>query len=439
VEAILCLSPPKNKRQLRHFLGMVNYYRDMWKRRSHILASLTGIVGANTPFVWGVEQQKAFEEMKRIISRETLLNFPDFEKEFHIYTDASKYQLGAVIAQDNKPIAFYSRKLNSAQKHYTTGEQELLSIVETLKEFRNILLGQKLIVNTDHMNILYGNLPNDRITRWRLLLEEYGPEFVHVSGKENIVADALSRMEANSDVDSDDIVQKAQAQTCACALSEIIRDAACVIPESRNMEAMAEALLSKKEVEEERFPMSPRLIAKEQKKDNALKKSMSLSGTQYKIRKLEGEELITYEGRIVIPKTLQERIIAWYHEYLAHPGMTRMEATLRSTMTWPNMRKDIEQYVRTCRKCQLNKQTRKKYGELPLKQAEPAIPWNRVDIDMIGPLKVKAANGTYELMALTMIDPATGWFEVKDVPDQSAASCQAAFDDVWLSRYPRPE
>jgi hypothetical protein len=91
VEAILRLSPPKNKRQLRHCLGMVNYYRDMWKRRSHILEPLTGLVGANTPFVWGVEQQKAFEEMKRIISRETLLNFPDFEKEFHIYTDASKY------------------------------------------------------------------------------------------------------------------------------------------------------------------------------------------------------------------------------------------------------------------------------------------------------------------------------------------------------------
>jgi hypothetical protein len=73
-------------------------------------------------------------------------------------------------------------------------------------------------------------------------------------------------MEANSDVDSDDIVQKAQAQMCACSLSEIIRDAACIIPESRNMEVMAEALLSKKEVEEERFLMSPRLIAKEQKK-----------------------------------------------------------------------------------------------------------------------------------------------------------------------------
>jgi hypothetical protein len=67
--------------------------------------------------------------------------------------------------------SFYSRKLSSAQTRYTTGEQEILSIVETLKEFRNIILGQQVIVHTGHLNILYSKLSNDRITRWRLLLE----------------------------------------------------------------------------------------------------------------------------------------------------------------------------------------------------------------------------------------------------------------------------
>ena len=143
---------------------MVNYYRDMWKRRSHICAPLTNMVGVNAKFEWGSEQQKAFDEMKRLIAKETLLTFPNFNEEFHIYTDASDYQLGAVIMQNNKPLAFYSRKMDKAQRRYTTGEQELLSIVETLKEFKNILLGQKLIVHTDHMNILYGKLSNDRIT-----------------------------------------------------------------------------------------------------------------------------------------------------------------------------------------------------------------------------------------------------------------------------------
>jgi hypothetical protein len=101
--------------------------------------------------------------------------------------------------QEGKPLAFYGRKLNSAQTSYTTGEQELLSIVETLKEFRDILLGQQVIVHTDHLNILYGKLSNDRIKRWRLLLEEYGPKYVHILGKNNIVADALPRLEKDED------------------------------------------------------------------------------------------------------------------------------------------------------------------------------------------------------------------------------------------------
>ena len=91
VEAILRLSPPKDKRQLRHFLGMINYYRDMWKRRSHYSAPLTSLISKTAKFVWGTSQQEAFDKIKNVISRETLLALPDFNKEFHIYTDASDY------------------------------------------------------------------------------------------------------------------------------------------------------------------------------------------------------------------------------------------------------------------------------------------------------------------------------------------------------------
>jgi len=133
--------------------------------------------------------------MKRIISRETLLAYPDFTKPFIIHTDASHSQLGAVISQDNKPIAFYSRKLNPAQTRYTTTERELLSIVETLKEFRNILLGQQIKVYTDHKNLTYVNFNVERVMRWRLIIEEYSPELIYLKGEHNIVADALSRLE----------------------------------------------------------------------------------------------------------------------------------------------------------------------------------------------------------------------------------------------------
>ena len=90
-----------------------------------------------------------------MIRREVLKGYPDFNAPFEIHIDASKLQLGAVISQKGKPIAFYSRKMNSAQHNYTTTEKELLSILETLKEFRNILLGHQITVYTDHKNLTY--------------------------------------------------------------------------------------------------------------------------------------------------------------------------------------------------------------------------------------------------------------------------------------------
>ena len=107
--------------------------------------------------------KKHFDEIKTVIAQETLLTYPDFSKPFHLHTDSCKVQLGSNITQDEKPIAFYSRKLSPAQTRYTTTERELLSIVETLKEFRNILLGQQIIVHTDHQNLTFKKFTSDRV------------------------------------------------------------------------------------------------------------------------------------------------------------------------------------------------------------------------------------------------------------------------------------
>ena len=151
--------------------------------------------------------------------------------------------------------------------------------------------------------------------------------------------------------------------------------------------------------------------------------------------------LLSKNNAIVVPRMLQDRILAWYHEYLVHPGSTRLAKTLTQLFWWDSLPKDAERYVRTCRKCQVCKKiTTKKYGLLPPKEAEPAIPWQRVNLDTIGPLTVRQPNGkNLQLRALTMIDPATGWFEIKDVDEIDSDCCSQAFDDTWLSRYPRPQ
>jgi hypothetical protein len=108
----------------------------MWPRRSEILAPLTCLTSKDVPFQWTDVKQQAFDKMKAIVCPKVLLSYPDFNKPFHIHTDASHYQLlGAVISQDKSLIAFYSRKLQPAQVRYTTTERELLLIIETLKEF----------------------------------------------------------------------------------------------------------------------------------------------------------------------------------------------------------------------------------------------------------------------------------------------------------------
>ena len=121
---------------------------------------------------WSKEYQKALDTIKKLVSRDTLLSYSNFNKTFAIHTDASKLQLVVVISQDDKPIAFYSRKLNLAQLNFTTIEHELLSIVETLKEFRNILSGLQIKVYTDHKNLTYKTFKTKKVTSWRLILEE---------------------------------------------------------------------------------------------------------------------------------------------------------------------------------------------------------------------------------------------------------------------------
>ena len=155
------IKEPKTRKELRSFIGVVNYYRDMWIRRSHILAPLARLTSKTSKWEWGEKQAIVFKLAKRVIARETMLAYPDFSQQFEIHTDASHYQLGAVISQNGKPIAFFSQKLLDAQTRYTTTERELLSIVETLKEYRNILLGHKIRVYTDHKNLVYKTLiPN---------------------------------------------------------------------------------------------------------------------------------------------------------------------------------------------------------------------------------------------------------------------------------------
>ena len=405
VKAILRLAEPTNRKELRSFIGIVNYYRDMWVRRSHVLAPLASLTSKTTKWNWGPQQQKAFAAAKKIIAREVLLAYPDFSKKFTIHTDASHYQLGAVISQDGKPIAFYSRKLNPAQTRYTTTERELLSIVETLKEYRNILLGHKIEVFTDHKNLVYKHFNTERVMRWRLLIEEFGPELIYIKGANNIIADALSRM----------------------AMTE----------EDFSMEAFA---ADEYDFPSE-YPLSYAQIEHEQSKDAEVKKLLQDQPEVYSKQSFKHSdklyELVTRDGKIYLPKKLQKKATEWYHTYLLHQGETRTELTLAQHYCWKGMRNTVVRVCKACNTCKEYKKRAKKYGKLPEKRPD-AIPWHTLCIDLIGPYTFGSGSKEVTLRCLTMIDPATGWFDIVYVPDKRADLIANLIEMNWLTRYPWP-
>ena len=113
--------------------------------------------------------------MEKIIAEDAMLHYPNFGKEFEIHADFSNYQMGTVISQGGRPVVYWSEKLTETQQKYPITDQELLTIIECLKQYKRMLLGQTITVWTDHRNLTYKNIEHasDKILWQRLLLEEY--------------------------------------------------------------------------------------------------------------------------------------------------------------------------------------------------------------------------------------------------------------------------
>lgn len=143
----------------------------------------------------------------------------------------------------------------------------------------------------------------------------------------------------------------------------------------------------------------------------------------------------------MIPKNLKQKIISWYHEILVHPGVDRKEKTISQHFYWTGMQKDIKQFIKNCQLCQKLKKRTKKYGHLPGKETE-CVPWEKLCVDLIGLYTIPNKSKPKEprtLWCVTMIDPATGWVEIKDIDKKQAINIANIVETTWLSRYPWPK
>ena len=205
IEAIIKYPLPKTQTEVRTYLGLTGFYRKFIENYAKISKPLsdthekTKVDYKNRKFI------KAFNKLKELITNAPVLRYPDFDKVFHITSDASNTAIGAVLSQEQHPISNFSRTLNSAKEIYSTIEKELLGIVEACRYFRPY--GRKFIIETNHKPLTWLwslKTPNMRLIRWRLKLEEYNYKIKYKKGCENIVADALSRIEINNQEEEED-------------------------------------------------------------------------------------------------------------------------------------------------------------------------------------------------------------------------------------------
>lgn len=205
IQAVLKYPMPQTQTEIKRFLGFVGYYRRFIKDFSKITQPLTACLKKGKKVVIDQKYTESFEKCKELLINAPILQYPDMTKPFVLTTDASEVAIGAVLSQGpiggDKPIAYASRTLTDTEKRYSTIERELLAIIWATKHFRPYLYGHKFDIYTDHRPLVWLyqlKEPNSKLTRWRLRLQEYDFCVIYKNGKQNVNADALSRIKLNA-------------------------------------------------------------------------------------------------------------------------------------------------------------------------------------------------------------------------------------------------
>lgn len=342
IECIKNYPRPTNIKEIQAFLGLANYYRRFINDFSKTTQPINQVLKKGVKFDWSNEAENAFTTLKNQLTHPKFLQFPNFEKEFLLTTDASGFAIGAVLSQgeigSDLPISYASRSLNRAEKNYSTIEKELLAIVWAVHNFRPYLYGRTFTIISDHKPLVWVfNIkdPSSRLMRWRLKLEEYNYKVIHKAGKYNTNADALSRIildpTTNPEINHCNIVTRQQTKTQAST-----KKVAADIPSISDI---------------------PDLLVE---KDNV---------TQ------------------ISDPNISNAIIKEFHDLPTggHQGVSRTLKRIRLQYTWKNMFKDVRNYIKNCPSCQANKSGKNNKLPMALVTTSTQI-FEKLYLDIVGPL-----------------------------------------------------
>ena len=446
VAAVQRWPTPQCQKEVEQFLGLAGYYRRFIAGFSKLAAPLSQLCGTlqkakggsrrtppRKPFVWGAEQQEAFEALKGAVSSAPCLAIPDPRSEFIVHTDASGYATGAVLMQQFdeglRPIAFLSKKMTPAQRNYPVHEQELLAILNALKAWRHYLGGRPFTVLTDHQSLQYvetSAMATPRQVRWAAWLAEFDFKVRYAPGRANVAADALSRAGAGGPPEEAQNRQEAQTAAEVITLVGALRSgektaahAPCAPTEAAKaspkllLAAIGElAPLPVRIREAARGDAEYRRLLRQSRAQLATAGFAVSSGLLYRIPRAGAADASQSDagGVLYVPSNAELRtwLLSAAHDSLlgAHRGAAKTAAWLSERVWWPSLESDVQSYVRGCEPCQRNKPDPRGKQGLPLSIAAPKRAWETICMDFIGPLP-RTASGHDAV--LVVVDKLTRW------------------------------
>src|ERR1700761_6766507 len=390
VKAVNDWAAPTSRKEVRVFLGLTGYYRKFIPQYSQIALPLTELTKDNVQFRWEEAEQRAFEQLKERLTTADVLAHPDPLRQYIINTDASGYAVAAVLSQDQvdgtrRPIAYFSKKMTPAETRYAVHDQELLAIVRAVKAWRCYLNGSphRTLIPTDHKGLEWISTKDEltgRQARWIERLSEISYDVRYIQGKENGVADALSRRA--------DLEQAVAAETKEAAVS----DAGGSQPRPRlNIQLGAVPALQTKPMWEMRVESLG--LRDELKKAAADDEwyTAKLAVANPTDGLLRGDGLLwTIDGRVYVPddRGVQRKMLYEVHDAPSggHMGQRKTLKKLQEKCYWLGMKRDVEDYVSGCVTCAAIKPSQRKPAGLLQPLPIPHRPWETFSLDFVGPL-----------------------------------------------------